>query len=352
MIDFNHLDNLLDSGQELNDEEIQWTCALLLSSTVSDEYKAEILIKLHLRGETAAEIAGFAREFKALAVDPAISLDDCGGTLMDVCGTGADKLNTFNISTAVMFVVAAAGVCVAKHGNRSITSQCGGADVLEGLGIKIDHSPDKLRGLIMTHGLAFFFAPLFHPAFKQIAPVRKMLAAKGYHSIFNFLGPLLNPAPINYQLVGLSNHGLLEKYAQTLRLLGRERAWVAHGFIDENKSQGMDEISIFGPTQIADICLETVDFSEVDFREHFTVDRTWTIDSLKGGDAKLNASIVVDILKGQEMNSPRTKIVLANAAAALLIAKKVKTYKDGIVTAKEMIFSGKAFAKLQALRAA
>ncbi|MDK3161966.1 anthranilate phosphoribosyltransferase [Kamptonema cortianum] len=347
MIDFNHLDNLLDKGRELNSDEIRRTCELLLDPGADDARKAEILAKLNHKGETAAEIAGFAREFRKIAVDPGIRPEECGGVLIDVCGTGADRLNTFNISTAVMFVVAGGGVSVAKHGNRSITSQCGGADVLEALGCKIDLPPDKLRESLVKHGLAFFFAPLFHPAFKQIAPVRKMLAAKGYHSIFNFLGPLLNPAPINCQLVGLSNPALLEKYAHTLHLLGRQKAWVVHGRIDAEKSQGMDEVSLFGPTQIARVDGGQVSVEELDFRAFLPGQSG--MESLQGGDAAKNAAIITGLLQGHEKGSPREQIVLANAAAAFVVAGKAGSIEQGITLAEASIHSGRACQKLEAL---
>ncbi len=349
MIDFNHLDQLLDAGRELNADEIRRTCELLLSGEVDDSRKAEILIKLRRKGETSSEIAGFASEFKKIAADPGIDPANCGGIIMDVCGTGADRSDTFNISTATMFLVAAGGVAVAKHGNRSITSQCGGADVLEALGVKIDLSPDKLRGSLERNGLAFFFAPLFHPAFKQIAPVRKMLAEKGHASIFNFLGPLLNPAPLTHQLVGLSSAAMMEKYAQALGQLGRQRGWVVHGFIDSQKSRGMDEVSVLGPTLVAEVAGGEVSLREEDFRAQFAPLEPDGIEALKGGNAQQNAAIIEQILSGGDV-SAKCHAVLINAAAAFVITGKAGSMEEGLALAREMIWSGKAAEKLAALR--
>lgn len=349
MIDFNHLDNLLERGQELSAPEIKRVSELLLSETLDPERKAEILIKMHRKGESANEIAGFAREFKQMAVDPGISVDRCGGIIMDVCGTGADRLDTFNISTATMFVLAAAGIAVAKHGNRSITSQCGGADVLEALGVPIDLTPDQSRDSLEKNGLAFFFAPLFHPAFKQIAPVRRMLAEKGLSSIFNILGPLLNPAPLTHQLVGVSNAQIMQKYVEALHTLGRTRAWVVHGFINEQKSLGMDEISLLGPTRIAEVKEGAISVRDEDFRTQFAPDEQMSIESFKGGNAIENARIISSILSGEDV-SPKCHIVLVNAAAAFVIAGKAATITEGLTLAREMVWSGKAAEKLKALR--
>ena len=230
----NELTGELRAGRDLDAAQIEHAVAALTSPEVADAAKADFLQALRIKGETAREIAGFVQALLARAVDPGLDPDKLPGPMIDICGTGGDKLELFNISTTAMFVLAAGGACVVKHGNRAITSRCGGADVLEELGVKIDLAPEELRRCVEKHGLGFVFAPVYHPAFKAIAPVRKALAAQGVPTIFNLLGPLLNPARPPYQLVGIFSPVLLPKYAKALAMLGRACAWAVHGL-------GMDE---------------------------------------------------------------------------------------------------------------
>ena len=276
----------------------------------------------------------------ARAIDPEIDPMRVPGPMIDVCGTGGDKLEVFNVSTACMFVLAAGGACVVKHGNRAITSKCGGADVLEALGVKIDLAPAALRRCVEEHGLGFLFAPAFHPAFKTIAPVRKALAAQGIPTIFNLLGPLLNPARPAHQLVGIFSPLLLPKYAEALAALDRARAWAVHG-------SGMDELSLTGPSKVLEVRAGVV--------REFTVDAAalglarCEIADVRGGDRVENARILLAILDDSE-RGPKRDMVLLNSAAGFVIAGLAEDLAAGIEHARAQIASGRALAKLTALR--
>ena len=330
----------LTAASDLTAEEVEHAVTQLVSTEIDDATKAAFLRALRAKGETAAEIAAFARSLLARAIDPQLEPATLPGPMLDVCGTGGDKLELFNISTTAMFVLAAGGVCVVKHGNRAITSKCGGADVLEELGVKIDLTPAALRQGVETHGLGFLFAPAYHPAFKAIVPVRKALAAEGIPTVFNLLGPLLNPARPAYQLVGIFSPVLLPKYAETLAVLGRAHAWAVHG-------SGMDELSLTGPSEVREIV-------DGDIRE-FTVDppalglSLCAMDELRGGDRRENAAILTAILDGSE-RGPRRDIVLLNAAAGFVITHLAPDLAAGLVLAREQLASGRALAKLRALQ--
>ncbi len=330
----------LKAARDLTAEEVEHAVAGLVSSEIADATKADFLRALRAKGETAAEIAAFARSLLARAIDPQLDAAALPGPMLDVCGTGGDKLELFNISTTAMFVLAAGGVCVVKHGNRAITSKCGGADVLEELGVKIDLPPEALRQGVEKHGLGFLFAPAYHPAFKAIVPVRKALAAEGIPTVFNLLGPLLNPARPAYQLVGVFSPVLLPKYAETLAVLGRARAWAVHG-------SGMDELSLTGPTEVREIV-------DGDIRE-FTVEprelglAPCAMDELRGGDRRENATLLTAILDGSD-RGPRRDIVLLNAAAGFVITHLAPDLAAGLELGREQLASGRALAKLHALQ--
>jgi anthranilate phosphoribosyltransferase len=243
-----------------------------------------------------------------------------------------------------MFVMAAGGICVVKHGNRSITSKCGGADVLESLGIRIDLPPAEFKQCVQEIGCGFMFAPFYHPAFKAIAPVRKALAAEGVATIFNLLGPILNPARPSYQLVGVFLKSALPKFANVLQLIGRKRAWAVHGSTETG--QGMDELSTLGPTDIAAVEAEGLHSYTVDPREFGF--QPAALSSLQGGDCPTNAQILMDVLGGPR--GPKRELVELNAAAGFVVAKISKDLPSGLALAREMIDSGRALAKLKALR--
>ena len=214
----------LEEGLELSLREVEVAAELLLDSHVADEKKARLLEALSRKGETAAEITGFVEAFLQHAVDPHVGLLDLEGPTIDVCGTGGDKLDLFNVSTTAMFVVAAAGGIVVKHGNRGITSKSGGADVLEALGIRIDLSAEGFRDCLEKAGVGFLFAPMYHPAFKAVIGVRKLLAEKGVRTIFNLIGPLMNPARPQCQLTGVFVREMCPVFAEILQRLGRDAA--------------------------------------------------------------------------------------------------------------------------------
>ena len=215
----------LREGRDLDATHVREAVESLISEQVPGGEKKDFLRELRAKGETAAEIAAFSQALLAHAVRPELDPLRLPGPTLDVCGTGGDQRGYFNVSTAVMFVAAACGACVMKHGNRSITSKTGAADVLEELGVKLELTPVRLRQCLEQHGVAFIFAPAWHPAFKAIGPVRKELAAEGTPTIFNLLGPLLNPARPEHQLVGLFSAALLPKFAEVLHILGRRHAW-------------------------------------------------------------------------------------------------------------------------------
>ena len=330
----------LRTSLDLTGEMVDAAVTQLTSTDVSDSAKGDFLKALRAKGETAAEIAAFAQALLARAVDPGLDPARLAGPVLDVCGTGGDKLELFNVSTTVMFLLAASGACVVKHGNRAITSKCGGADVLETLGVRIDLPPADLRRCVEAHGLGFLFAPAYHPAFKAIGPVRRALAAEGIPTIFNLLGPLLNPARPPYQLVGIFSPALLPKYAETLALLGRARAWAVHG-------SGMDELSLTGPSAVCEVAGGLV--------REFTLDpaplglASCTLDALRGGDCAENARILTAILDGTE-RGPRRDLVLLNAAAGFLITGLAADLPAGLTLARTQIENGRALAKLHALR--
>ena len=336
----NSLTASLKSGHDLDAAQVEHAVAQLVSAEVAAEAKADFLRALRAKGETAAEIAGFVGALLARAVDPQIDPARVPGPMLDVCGTGGDKLELFNVSTACMFVLAAGGACVVKHGNRAITSKCGGADVLEELGVKIDLAPADLRRCVEEHGLGFIFAPAYHPAFQAIAPVRKALAAQGIPTIFNLLGPLLNPARPAHQLVGIFSPLLLTKYAQALAALDRARAWAVHG-------SGMDELSLAGPTEVREVQAGVIREFSVDAAS-FGLARC-EVAELRGGDCTENARILLAILDGTE-RGPKRDMVLLNSAAGLVLAGLAADLGAGIGHAREQIASGRALARLHALQ--
>lgn len=330
----------LRSGHDLVPGQICEAVAALISADVPGAEKKEFLRALRTKGETAAEIAAFSQALLAHALLPELNPQRLPGPTLDVCGTGGDQRGYFNVSTAVMFVAAACGACVMKHGNRSITSKTGAADVLEELGVKLDLAPVRLRQCLEQHGVAFIFAPAWHPAFKAIGPVRRELAAEGTPTIFNLLGPLLNPARPDHQLVGLFSAALLPKFAEVLHILGRRHAWAVHG-------DGTDELALTGPSEVsavkgADISAFTIAPEEIGLRR-------CEPSALVGGERVENARILHAILDGSE-RGPKLDMVLLNSAAALVVAGLAPDLPAGVETARHAIERGAALAKLRALQ--
>ena len=331
----------LRSGNDLAPGQIREAVAALISDEIPGAEKKEFLKALRAKGETAAEIAAFSLALLAHALTPELDPARLPGPTLDVCGTGGDQRGFFNVSTAVMFVAAACGACVMKHGNRSVTSKTGAADVLEELGVKLELTPVRLRQCLEQNGVAFVFAPAWHPAFKSIGPVRKELAAEGIPTIFNLLGPLLNPARPAHQLVGLFSAALLPKYAEALRILGRRSAWAVHG-------DGTDELSLTGTSEVCSV----KDGSITAFTltpEELGLARC-TPAALLGGERIENARILLAILDGSE-RGPKRDIVLLNSAAALVVAGLEADLAAGMDRARRAIENGAALAKLRVLQA-
>lgn len=293
----------LETKQDLKPGEIAAACARLLDEGAGLGERADFLRALHHKGETPGEIAGFVREFLTHAVRPQVT-----GEFLDVCGTGGDRAGLFNVSTAVMFVVAACGVRVVKHGNRGVTSKSGGADVLEALGVRLDLDPAES---LEAAGCAFLFAQRYHPAFKAVAPVRKVLGEEGTPTIFNMIGPLLNPAIPAFQMAGVFSDTLLPTYAEVFRLLGRKRAWVVHG------TGGLDEVSTLGPTH--GLAVENGRIEPVGIDPAALGLPPASLEDLRGGDPQENARLMEELLSGRQKGRKRDILAL-NAACALVVA--------------------------------
>jgi anthranilate phosphoribosyltransferase len=351
------LHRIANHGQSLTRAEAREVMAGVLSGECTDAQISALLVALAMKGETVEEIVGFAEAIRAAATTLPIAphnssdvpLDMSGtgrdalaesapdhGTLVDTSGTGGDARGTFNISTATAFVAAGAGVRVAKHGNRSISSLCGSADVMEALGVNIQLTPQRAAQCLREVGICFLYAPDLHPSMKQVQKVRRELRMR---TMFNLLGPLTNPARASGQVVGVYALELVEKLAEALSMLGLQRTLVVHGL------DGLDEITISGPTRIAEARDGSVRTYEVD-PEEFGMKRA-TLAEVSGGDAAANASIIREILAGKK--SPRRDVVLLNCAAALVAAGRVDHLCDGIPLAAQSIDSGAAAQKLEAL---
>ncbi len=344
--DMDALIQQVENAEELKPREIDVAAEMLLSTEVCDKKKICFLKALTKKGETPAEIALFVEAFLERAVDPGISKMDLKGPTIDVCGTGGDKLDLFNVSTTSMFVIAAGGAVVVKHGNRGITSKSGGADVLEALGINITHSPEDFRKCLEHAGVGFLFAQLYHPAFKVIAPVRAALAKEGVRTIFNLIGPLLNPARPECQLVGVCDPGLNSAYADILQRLDRNRAWVVNGSTADGRP--VDEVSLLGVTRICKSGRQQALVNEEVRPEDFGF-TPCAVEDLQGGDAVVNAGILTDILSGRETGAKR-EMVLLNAGAGLACAGLAETLGQGVTMATKLIDSGQAYERLQKLQ--
>ena len=329
--------------QSLSREDARAVMAEVLAGKCTDSQIAALLVALRMKGETVEEIVGFAEAIRAEATPLELrrnSTVDVSDTerdaLVDTCGTGGDASGTFNISTATAFVVAGAGVRVAKHGNRSITSKCGSADVMEALGVNINLTPERLAACLEEVGIAFLFAPALHSAMKYVQTARRELKLR---TVFNLLGPLTNPAHASAQVVGVYSLDLVEKVAEALSMLGLRRALVVHGM------DGLDEITITGPTRIAEVRDGEVHSYEVE-PEEFGMKRG-TLEDISGGDAAANAAIIREILEGKK--SARRDVVLLNAAAALVAAGKAAHLTDALPLAARSIDSNAAKKKLDGL---
>lgn len=344
-IALNALIEKLRSGVSLNGGEIADVVTVLLSPDADDQPKAEFLTALHKKGETVEEIAAFVRSLMKRAVDPMIVPGEMPGPLVDVCGTGGDGLDFFNVSTAVAFVVAAGGAVVVKHGNRRVTSMSGSADVLEQLGVPIDLTPEQLRESLKQHRFGFLFARQYHPAFRVVAEMRQRLARQNVRTIFNALGPLLNPARPTRQFIGVYTPHLTGVLAEVLRELRRERAWIVHGLGDDGA--GIDDISISGVTTVAELHDDKITSAILDV-SWLGIPRV-SVTELRGGDAAENAQTIEGILSGKITGAKRN-MTIVNAAGGFVVAGLAKELRAGIQLAREELDSGRALEKLRALQ--
>jgi len=335
----------LRNGTDLSLGDINYAMSLLLSDSTDDAMKADFLTALHRKGESVEEIFGFVQQLIDRAIDPMIDPKKLGGPMLDVCGTGGDGLDLFNVSTTIMFVLAAGGVAVVKHGNRSVTSRCGSADVLEALGVQIALPPERLKECAERHGLCFIFARQYHPAYRAIAEMRKRLARENIRTIFNLLGPLLNPARPSRQLIGVFSPRLTNVFADVLRRLGRERAWVVHGVTDSG--EGMDDISTSGVTTLCEVLNGKVVSGLINPR-WLNIPAS-SLDELRGGDAAENAGYLEGILSG-EIQGAKRDLTLVNAAGGFVVAGLCRDITEGIEMAREQIDSGRALEKLRVLQ--
>jgi anthranilate phosphoribosyltransferase len=318
--------------ETLSVDEAADAMGAIMSGDATQAQIGALLVGLTMKGERPAEIVGLAKAMRANAVRLSRTFDD----VFDTCGTGGDRSGTFNISSAAALVAAAAGLRIAKHGNRSVSSQCGSADVYEALGVNVAAPPSVVERSLESVGIAFFFAPTFHPSMRHAAPVRRELAVR---TAFNLLGPLTNPAGTKRQLVGVPHSELTELIARALMLLGSDRAWVVHG------ADGIDEMSTTGHTKVSE-CRNGAVTTFYVHPSDFGIPKAERKDLL-GGDAAANAAILRDVLAGGK--GPRRDVVLLNAGASLFVGGKAASVREGIELAVQAIDSGAARMKLEAM---
>jgi anthranilate phosphoribosyltransferase len=317
---------------DLTETQMAEMMSEIFEGQTTDAQVGAMMAALATKGETFEELAGAARAMrkKAHRIQAATS------PVVDTCGTGGDGLKTFNISTTTAFVVAGCGVTVAKHGNRSVSSKCGSADVLESLGVKLDTDPEVVEEAVQEIGIGFLFAPLYHSAMRHAMKARTEV---GLRSIFNMLGPLTNPAGANCQLLGVFAPHLTEMFAEALRLLGAKSAFVVHGH------DGLDEISVCAPTRVSQLEADRIRTYDIYPEQYFG--QLAQPEEMNGGDPEQNAAITRKILEGEK--GPKRDVVLLNTAAALVACQKAEDLKEGIAKAEAAIDNKAALEKLEAL---
>ena len=324
----------LTAGRDLTQEDARAVLLEIMGGRATEAQTAAFLSALRVKGETAEEIVGMAHAMSELAEKVDVDAD----VILDTCGTGGDRAGTFNISTAAALVAAGAGVTVAKHGNRSATSKCGSADVLEALGVVIDLAPEHVSRCIATCGIGFMYAPRHHLAMKYVAPVRREL---GMATTFNLIGPLTNPAGARHQLIGVADARYVDRIAQAVRLMGNARNLIVHS------ADGLDEISTTCPTSVVEV------FAGQGYDERYEVTPEQfgmapaRLEDLAGGDAAENADLLRAVVDGEP--GPKLDIVLLNAGAALYIAEAAVSIADGVEKARAAVASGAARTKLDLL---
>ncbi len=323
-------------GDELTLEQSTAAMDAIMSGEVAGSQIAALATALRMKGETVAEIAGFARAMRDHALR--VEADSIDVPLLDTCGTGGDHSNSFNISTTATFAIAAAGIRIAKHGNRAASSLCGSADLLEGLGVQVELSPDEVVQCIDEVGVGFMFAPAFHPALRFVGPTRREI---GIRTIFNLLGPLTNPAGAGHQLIGVGHAGVARKLAEVLSILESRRAVLVHS------DEGLDEIGVSGATAVTEWNQATGEIQEYTVApEQFGLPRGSAVD-LRGGRVDDNVAITRSILAGEA--GPRRSVTLMNAGAGIYAAEGAASIGEGIELASAAIDSGRALAKLEEL---
>jgi anthranilate phosphoribosyltransferase len=343
MADLNPLTRRLLAREELPATEIEDACAVLASPDAPDGDKAAFLAALSDKGETAAEIAAFARAFRARAIDP--GLERWAPEAIDIVGTGGDMAGGFNISSLVVLTLASAGVPVMKHGNRGITSKCGSADLLAALGFDLQAPPEKIRAAMAALGYVFLFAPAYHPTFKHIGPVRKHLATQGRRSVFNILGPLINPGRPEHVLLGVFSEAWVTRLADVLERLGTRAGLAAHGIIAPGR--GIDELTTATPNRVRGIGrLNEID-GQWKAEDHGFAASAFS--DLEGGDLETNLAIVQALLAGKAPRGLVDTIVL-NAAAGLWITGRTASVVDGVAQSRELLLGGAVEAKIKATR--
>ena len=318
--------------KNLAQQEVEQVMNEIMEGKATDAQIAAFLISLRMKGETIDEITACAKIMR----EKSSKINPKADYLVDTCGTGGDKSGTFNISTASAFVAAGAGISVAKHGNKSVSSKCGSADVLAALGVNIQLEPKMVEKCIEKTGIGFMFAPLFHPAMKFVMNARK---ETGVRTVFNILGPMTNPAGAKSQVIGIFNPALLKDIAEAMKNLGSRHVLIVNG-------DGLDEITIAGKTKVCELkngSVKTYDINPEDFGFGIS-----PLNSILGGDAQENAGIAVEILKGAK--GPKRDVVLLNAGSAIYVSGKVPSLKEGIEAARKSIDSGAAMKKLEALK--
>ncbi len=319
-------------GESLSFEQATSLLDIIFEGEIPEVQIAAFLTAMRAKGATAPELAGLAKSLRSHAVSVKVDVDN----LVDTCGTGGAAIKTFNISTASALVAAGAGVYVAKHGNRGITSKCGSADVLEELGVKIDASAEVVAECIRQAHIGFMFAPMFHPAMKYVQPIRKSL---GFRTVFNILGPLANPANADAQVLGVADENLMQIVVEALKLLDIRYAMVVH-------SNGMDEISTTGVTKIVELKDGQIAGKEINPEDLGIT--LGSIEELKVSDAKTSAKVIKNILSGKE-KGPRKDIVILNAAAAIIAGNLADDFKSAIGLAEASVSDGEASACMEKL---
>lgn len=337
IMEFEVIIEKLHAGEDLSADEVVFSAGCLTAAEAEAGLKKDFLLSLAQKGETETEVAAFASAFRERAIDPGVG--EWAGRAIDIVGTGGDGAGTFNISTAVSFVVAACGVPVLKHGNRSITSKCGSADILEAVGVRLDAPHAVLRESLRELNFCFFFAPAFHPAFKEIMPVRKALASEGQRTIFNLLGPLINPGRPAHELMGVYSGDWVEPLAGALGQLGLESGLVVHG--TPEPGQGLDELSCAGSNRVAGFGALKAVCGEIDAVDAGLSPCEFT--DLAGGDAATNLELLHRLVspEGASVREGLRNTVLLNAGAALWIAGGESSLREGVARADEALRSGR-----------